>query len=173
MAAAIGRLPAGGGVVVRHTDDRARRDLAKRLQPLCRARRLWLLIAGDWRLAAALRANGVHAPEAMIRRGLPPGLRLWLRTRNGRLTAAAHSEIALRRAARARADAVMVGPVLPTASHPDRAPLGRVRFAALARAASRPAIALGGIGPDTMRQLNGIGCWGAAGVGFAGRAIRT
>lgn len=171
--AAARRLPPGSGVIVRHGDDRARRDLARRLAPLCKARRVVLLIAADWRLAAALRADGVHAPERMVQRGPPAGLRLWRRARRGLLSASAHAAGAARRALACRADAVLIAPVLPTASHPGRTPLGRVRFAAAARGLPAPVIALGGMAPATLRQLNGIRCWGVAGVGFADAAIRT
>src|SRR5882672_8842222 len=67
--AAIGRLPRGSGVIIRHTDRSGLRALAERLLPLCRQKHLMCLIAGDWRLAADLRAHGVHLSEHMARSG--------------------------------------------------------------------------------------------------------
>lgn len=171
--AAVLRLPPGSGVIIRHGDDAARRGAAVRLAPLCRARRIAVLIAADWRLAATLRADGVHVPERLLQAGPPAGLRLWLRGRRGVMTASAHSLLAARRAQARGANAVLIAPVLPTASHPGRPALGRVRFAAMARALATPVVALGGMAPATLPALNGIRCWGVAGVGFAGAAIRT
>ena len=49
--------------MVRHSDARARRDLAQRLAPLCRARGLLLMISDDLDLALACDADGLHLPE--------------------------------------------------------------------------------------------------------------
>src|SRR6516165_3396817 len=54
------RLPCGvGGIVLRHDGEPGRRALGVDLARICRARRLALVVAGDARLAAALKA-GVH-----------------------------------------------------------------------------------------------------------------
>src|SRR5580692_5856621 len=66
--AAVARLPAGAGVVFRHDADPRRAELGRALAKLCRRRRLVLAVAGDWRLAVALRA-GLH-----LRGGRRPGL---------------------------------------------------------------------------------------------------
>ncbi|HEX7774936.1 MAG TPA: thiamine phosphate synthase, partial [Parvibaculum sp.] len=90
------------------------------------------------------------------------------------MTAAAHSEAAIFRAARARIDAVLISPVFPTASHPGAPALGVVRFARLAHLARRLGLrvyALGGItGPASLRRLTGSGADGVAGVGFLSQA---
>ena len=58
--AAVARLPKGlCGVVLRHDADPERTTLGRRLAAICRQRRLVLVVAGDWRLAASLRA-GLH-----------------------------------------------------------------------------------------------------------------
>lgn len=159
---AVAGLPSGSGVVLRHRDGHARRRLAEQLQPMCRRRRLVLLIAGDWRLAAALRCDGVHLPERVVAAGPAPGLRLW--SRRAIVTAAAHSKSAVRRARRLKVDAVMLAPVLRTPSHPRARVLGRVGTAAIANQAEVPIIALGGINVETLNQLNGSAIYGAAGV---------
>ena len=57
---AVARLPKGlAGVVLRHDGAPDRAALGRDLARLCRARRLTLVVAGDVRLAASLRA-GVH-----------------------------------------------------------------------------------------------------------------
>jgi thiamine-phosphate pyrophosphorylase len=166
-AAVVPRLPRGSAVILRHGDSAARRLLAPGLKRVCDARRVGLVIAGDWRLAAALRCAGVHLPEASLARGCWAGLRLWRRARRAVLTASAHSESGIRVARRAGVDLVLLSPVLPTPSHPERTALGRMGLARRVRAAGVPIVALGGINARTITQLNGSGVVGVAGVGFA------
>src|ERR1700733_1890424 len=83
----VARLPRGqAGVVFRHDDHPDRAVLGRDLARICRARRLVLVVAGDVRLALALRA-GVH-----LRGGRWPGP---LRA-NGLATSSAHSLTDLR-----------------------------------------------------------------------------
>jgi len=164
-AAAVRRLPRGAAVVLRHYGDPGRAALARALARLCRARGLRLLIAGDWRLAAAVGAAGVHLPEGLARRGpaawgagraTPPGFLV---------TAAAHSPRALMQAMRAGADAALLSPVFATVSHPGARPIGVVRFARWCRAAALPVYALGGVDGRAARRLKGTGAIGFAAIG--------
>lgn len=169
--AAIAALPPGSIVVFRHYGAADRAGRAARIRRLCRTRRLLFLVAGDWRLARRLGADGLHLPEHMAARGPGP----WrLNRRPGAIvTAAAHSRRALHRAFRAGADWALLSPVFATesagASKPGRTPLGPVRFAATARLSPLPVLALGGIGPATARRLAGTGAIGVAGVGGIAR----
>jgi thiamine-phosphate pyrophosphorylase len=160
-------LPRGGAVILRHYGHQYRGALAARLAQLCRAHHLQLIVAGDWRLAARVNAAGLHLPDYMVRGGFGAGARLWWRARKGMLTVAAHGVEGLRRARALRASAAVLAPVFATASHPGRAPLGSGKFGMLARAASVPVIALGGIGAHNIRALQTSGCAGVAGIGFA------
>lgn len=152
-AAMAERLPPGTVVLFRHYDAPDRRALGARLARVCRRRRLYLLVAGDARLAAALGADGLHLPEYLARRGPPPVARLWLRRRGAVLTAACHSPAALARAAALGADLALLSPVFPTRSHPGAATLGPVRFALWAGRAGLPVAALGGVTAATARRL--------------------
>jgi len=157
--AAASRLPRGAGVILRHYGAPARRALARRLARLCRRRGLVLLIAGDWRLALAVGAQGVHLPEGLVstqpvRR--KPG---WI------ITSAAHSRAALIAADRTGVDAVLLSPAFATASHPGVRTLGAVRFCALSRAIATPVYALGGITATTARRLAGARTRGFAAIG--------
>jgi thiamine-phosphate pyrophosphorylase len=165
-AAAVRRLPPGAGVIVRARDDAARRALVERLSRIARARRSVVLVAGDWRLAARVRVDGVHVPEAMLRAADLAGLRLWRRARRAWLTASAHGRSAMRTAARARADMVLVSPVLPTPSHHGRKSLGPLHLARWAREGRVAVAALGGINAATIARLNGSGIAAIAGIGF-------
>ncbi len=161
----IAALAANSAVIIRHTDAKLRRDLALRVHSLCKAHRVKLFIAEDWRLAAMLGADGVHLPEAKVT-SISAGLRITRRTKRMMLTAAAHSERAIRNAKGAKCDAVFVSPVLPTRSHLTAQTLGRVKYAQWARTAHMPVIALGGITPQTLRSLNNTHTSGIAGISF-------
>ncbi|MEQ8667298.1 MAG: thiamine phosphate synthase [Rhodospirillales bacterium] len=162
---ALDRLPAGSAVIVRRREPGAREATARAILPECRRRGMRVLIADDADLARRLGADGVHLPEAAVkrrpRRPFPdePG---WL------VTAAAHSGAALARAAGAGVDAVLLSPVFATQSHPGDRVLGPLRFRALCRDAAVPVYALGGIDTAGLRRLRGSGAAGIAGIGIAG-----
>ena len=161
------RLPKGAGVIFRcyggKPGDGERHIQARRLREACHARGLSLLIAGDDRLAAAARADGIHLGEWRLGRGA------WkrgpARARRGLVTASCHGHAALYRAAAAGVDAVLLAPVFPTESHPDARILGHLRFAALVRLSALPVFALGGVGPGNIGRLGPSGAAGIAGIG--------
>lgn len=160
---ALNRLAPGMGVLLRHYGAADRAGLARRLAAAARRRRLVLLVAGaEWRLAAAAGAAGLHLPEGVARHLADPGLRLWLR-RGHVLTVACHGPAALARARRLGADAALLSPVFPTASHPGAATLGPLRFALWARQAGLPVVALGGVNARTARALRCHAGWAAIG----------
>lgn len=109
------------------------------------------LVGADPRLAAALRADGVHLPERLVR--LAPRLR---RARPGWiLTGAAHGAAALGRAKRAGLDAALLSPAFQSRSPSAGVPLGPVRFSRLARRAGLPVYALGGVTEKTAPRVAG------------------
>ncbi|MEM6852366.1 MAG: thiamine phosphate synthase [Pseudomonadota bacterium] len=154
-------LPRGAVVILRdyQADDRV--ASAMRLGALCRVRGLVFLVAEDWRLAHAVRADGLHAPERFLPRLTP------LRRRFPRwfLSASAHSAPAILKAHRSGADAILASPAFATQSHPGDPFLGPVRFAALSHAAPQPLIALGGVTEATAPRLAGARLAGLAAIG--------
>ncbi len=160
-----GALPRGAGILLRHYDSAGRRSLAIRLAQLARRRRLVLLVAGDWRLAAAIGAAGLHLPEGLLRSGrLAPALG-WARRRRRLVTAACHSQAALAAAGKLGVRAALLSPVFATRSHPGAPSLGPLRFAAWCRSAPLPVYALGGVTGRSARRLAGSGACGLAAVG--------
>ena len=157
--AAARQLTPGSAVILRHYDVPGRAALAHELARICRRARVRLLIGGDWRLALAVGADGVHLPESMV------WGRAWGRKPQFLVTAAAHSEVAIRRAARIGVDAVLLSPVFPTASHPGANVLGPLRFALWCQNSPVPIYALGGIDAKTVRRLKGSGFTGIAAIG--------
>lgn len=152
LLAAAGRLPKGqAGIVFRHyrTGRAERRALFDALRLVARRRRLILLLAGEARLAAAWRADGVHGDGRRVARPL-------IRSR------AVHDG---RQAVVARgANLCFVSPLFPTRSHVGVGALGRVRFAALARQVDVPVMALGGVKAAHRHMLAGIGADGWAAI---------
>jgi thiamine-phosphate pyrophosphorylase len=162
--ASVACLPRGrAGVVLRHDNDPARAGLGRDIARICRTRRLVLVVAGDARLAAALKA-GVH-----LRGGYWPGP---IRPQ-GLTTSSAHSIQDLLRARRAGAGLVFLSPAFATASHAGAIGLGPLRWAAMARrgAPSSSALAaLGGVDGGTVKRLparlfQAVGAIGALSAG--------
>ena len=89
------------------------------------------------------------------------------------LTAAVHGRAGLSRARRLGVEAGFVSPAFPTASHPGAPTLGPLRWAALAAALGRPAVALGGLDGAKAGRVGrgeaGLGAIGAFGTGLARR----
>ena len=141
---ALRALPSSSGFVFRHYHlaPAARRARFDRLAALARALGHRVILAGaeDWG------ADGSYGPADQQ----GPGLRL----------VTAHDTTELDAAIAAGADAVFLSPVFPTASHPGAAVLGVERFRALARRASVPVIALGGMTAARASEL-GWPRWGA------------
>ncbi|WP_347303294.1 thiamine phosphate synthase [Croceibacterium sp. TMG7-5b_MA50] len=132
---ALARLPRGSAVIFRHyhlpvAERRARFAVLRRQG---RARGLLVVLAGK-----------EHWPADM-QYGRRIAGRPWLAT--------VHSAREIARANLAGADALVLSPVFPTRSHPGAATLGPVRFRLLARLASAPVIALGGMDAAGARRL--------------------
>lgn len=154
-------LPRGTLVIVRARDAMRRRALAEATSAIARRRGLHWTVASDPELAMQTGADGAHFPEAAIDKALQWRVRRpdWL------ITCAAHSLRACAKAKRARADAVLLGPVFATESHAGRPPLGSVRLRHIACHSVIPIYALGGIDEMTVRRLKGAPLAGLAAVG--------
>lgn len=162
---AAAHLPRGSAIVLRHytLDDAARRALFDRLTAIARRRRCLILLAGDPAQAHAWGADGHHGRAPASTRTSRMGRR-WLHS------APAHDAAELAAAQAAGANVVLLSPLFATRSHPSAAPLGPARFAALARRASIPVIALGGVHPRYARLVRRLGAAGYAAIdGLSGR----
>lgn len=149
---AIDRLTGNhAGIVFRHYAAAAdiRAALARRVADICHRRGFTLAVA-DEELARSLNADLVHNPS-----DLPSDLPF---------SRSVHS---IEEAEKAKADGaalVFVSPVHPTRSHPNRKPLGKPLALRIARAASAPAIALGGMDRRKAAGLIRDGFHGWAGI---------
>ena len=138
---AIDRLPTGdGGVVFRHhgLSDAERLQLGLKVASIARERGLALAVSRSGELARQLAAGLVHNPTG--ENDLPISL-------------AVHSEAEAQDARRREAALAFISPVYATRTHPGATFLGPERSAELARLATCPAIALGGMSEDRFEEL--------------------
>lgn len=106
-------------------------------------------------------AAGLHLPWREARRlsERPVAANAWLGV-------SCHSADQLRHAERLGADYAVLGPVLPTPSHPGEPTLGWEAFEALVAEARLPVYALGGMQPGHIAKARALGGQGIAGIGF-------
>jgi thiamine-phosphate pyrophosphorylase len=144
-------LPKGSLVIVRSRDAARRRRLGEALREATQG--LILVAADDPVLADRL--HGLHLPESRARqaahwRALRPH---WM------ITVAAHSPRGLQAPF---ADAALLSPVFATESHPGAAFLSAPRARLIARHATLPVLALGGVTAQNAPLLSGFS--GIAGI---------
>jgi len=78
--------------------------------------------------------------------------------------ASCHSLDELRHAQRLQCDFAVLGPVLPTATHPQAEPIGWEGFERLREAVSLPIYAIGGLGPAQLQTARRHGAQGVAAI---------
>lgn len=131
-----------------------RRHFARSVVALARAfAGARVLVNDDPELARDIGADGVHLSS----------IRLWemaQRPAFDRVAASCHTPADLARAVELGLDFVVLGPVLPTASHPETSGIGWAQFSRLIEHSPLPVYALGGLRPemlDTARSHGGHG----------------
>lgn len=146
LARALKALPRGSGFIYRHyhLPDPARWARFRALRRIAKARGHRVILADSALTARAWGADGIYGAP----RSLTP------RRRDLIHLATAHDLREIGLAARLGADAVLLSPVFPTATHPGGAVLGPVRFRLLTRQSLLPVIALGGMTAARARGLD-------------------
>ncbi|WP_407275720.1 thiamine phosphate synthase [Halothiobacillus sp. DCM-1] len=124
----------------------------------------------DWALVDRLGARAIHLNHTRLMAGTRAQVAAF-QAAGGRVSAACHDAVSLRRAEALGVDAVLLSPVLPTSSHPGAPVLGWAGFAQLARSARPPVYALGGVTPADLPTARAHGGYGVAGIGAFGGAI--
>ena len=152
--------------------------LARTLLPLCRARRVPLLINDRVDIALAAGADGVHLGQEDL--PLPEARALLGPDRI--LGATAHTVAEALRAQAEGADYLGVGAMFPTGTKTDTVPTSADTLKAICAAVSIPVVAIGGVNAQNLPTLAGTGIAGAAVVSAifsqsdltaAARALRT
>lgn len=114
-----------------------------------------VLVNDDAALADAVGADGVHLPARSL-------MALAARPAYPLVAASCHTAAELTQAMRLELDFALLGPVRPTPSHAGAQTLGWAGFAALARGASIPVFAIGGLRPDDLEAARRHGAHGLA-----------
>jgi 8-oxo-dGTP diphosphatase len=99
--------------------------------------------------------DGIHLSAAQL-------MQLQARPAHGLAAASCHDAVELARAMALGLDFVVLGPVKATATHPEAQPLGWEGFARLARGASIPVYAIGGLQPPDLEDAWRAGAHGLA-----------
>jgi thiamine-phosphate diphosphorylase len=154
---------AGGGAAMIQVRAKtlATRELAALVRDVVAvARGVPVLVNTRTDVALACGANGVHLPSDglaadAVRSIAPAGFLIGV---------SCHTPVELVRAEREGADFAVYGPVFPTASHPQAAPIGLEALATAARAVGIPIYALGGITEENAPLCITVGAAGVAGI---------
>ena len=132
-----------------------RLDLAKKVCMLAHRHGAKVLVNGDAVLAEEAKADGVHLSAQLL-------MKLDARPRAALVGASCHDAVELAHAMALGLDLAVLGPVNPTASHPGMATIGWPGFARLARHASLPIYAIGGLKRSDLESAWGAGAHGIA-----------
>ncbi|MCF6208812.1 MAG: thiamine phosphate synthase [Ghiorsea sp.] len=138
----------------KHLDSAKLLSLASKLRILTRKYNTRLMIHSQADIAKAVAADGVHVDA----KSMPEitNIKTWLG--DGFLVSAScHNAQELTQAEQQGADFCFLSPVFPTQSHPGAPSLGATTFLQLAATVSIPVVALGGIAPNVITQLQGHG----------------
>lgn len=158
IAAKLPSLPKGSLLRLRlpSLSQSSYEQAAKDLLPETRRRGLHLILDRSPRMAEALHADGWHATAEALRASVqrPTGLVL----------ASVHGVEEIQRAGEMGCDALVLGPVRPTSSHPGAAGIGWGAFTRLAMQANRPVYAIGGLGPASLPEALQNYAQGVAGI---------
>jgi 8-oxo-dGTP diphosphatase len=158
LAALGARLAAGLRLVQVREKAMARERLAAlalRVVATARPYGAIVLVNGDAALARAAGADGVHLTARQLADATARPDCEWV-------GASCHDAGALRRAEALGADFAVVGPVAATPTHPGVPTLGWEGFEAIARNASIPVFALGGVRRDDLERAWSCGAHGVA-----------
>ena len=114
-----------------------------------------VLLNGSVDEALAVGADGVQlTAAALMACAVRPDLRL--------VFASCHDAAELRKASALGLDAVVLGSVKPTPTHPEQAPLGWAAFASLIDGTSLPVYAIGGMATTDAAEAQALGAQGVA-----------
>ncbi|HPF45260.1 MAG: thiamine phosphate synthase [Alphaproteobacteria bacterium] len=161
----IEKLPAGSLVILRDYNLKNRYELAVALRYICNHKKIIFSVAADLEIALAVQADGIHLPEyrateaKIIRQNYPDYF----------ISVSCHSEKSVSKLPENIIDAVLLGPVFPTESHPETfndpaLTIGINHFSEICKRSQKAIYALGGVNENTAEQLDGSGAAGIAAI---------
>lgn len=159
----LDELPSNALLRIRLPDasDRDYEQIAREVIAAAHPRGLRVVLDRDLSMVRRLGASAWHLPQRQLESAQDPRdadasgiLRL----------ASCHDADSIARARAAGMDAIVLGAVQATATHPERAPLGWSAFADLAGSAQMPVYAIGGLGPSDKTTAFAHGAQGLAAI---------
>jgi 8-oxo-dGTP diphosphatase len=147
-------------------DDDGRERFARAAQARVRACGGLLLVNADVALARRIAADGLHLPARQL-------LATQVRPDFTWVGASCHDRAELEHAAALGLDYALLGPVLPTLSHPGQAGIGWQEFGDRVAHLPLPVFALGGLGGADMARARDAGAHGIAAIRGVWRARRS
>jgi thiamine-phosphate diphosphorylase len=138
----------------KHLDSAKLLSLASKMRMLTSKHHIRLMIHSQADVAKAVEADGIHVDAKSIPE--IADIKTWLGA-GFLVSASCHNAQELADAEQQGADFAFLSPVFPTQSHPGAPCLGAENFIQTAATVSIPIIALGGIAPDVINQLQGYG----------------
>lgn len=114
-----------------------------------------MLINDDQGLCRSIGVHGVHLSSTTLRRSRDRPDFAWV-------GASVHDRDELAHAEKLGLDYAVLGPVLPTQTHPEATTLGWERFAEIVAGTSVPVFALGGLAMDQLHEARAHGAHGIA-----------
>ena len=131
-------------------------EFGRELVALCHAKGARVVVNADTDVARQIGADGLHLPAATL-------LNCAARPDFALVGASCHNTAELAQAARLELDYALLGPVLPTLTHPDATPLGWDGLSdVLAAGYGLPVFALGGLMADDLTRARVCGAHGVA-----------
>ncbi|HEX5339928.1 MAG TPA: Nudix family hydrolase [Gammaproteobacteria bacterium] len=135
------------------------RELARRVIGFCHARGARVILNADASLAEQLGADGVQlASHRLLNMTQRPAAASFL------IGASCHDAAQLKHAESCGLDYIVLGPVLPTATHPGARVLGWEGFARLAGISRLPVYAIGGMRAGDLERIRVSGGYGVAAI---------
>jgi len=122
---------------------------------MVRHRGAMLIVNDDQSLGRSIGVHGLHLSSNNLRR-------CWSRPDFAWVGASVHDAAELAKAVKLELDYVLLGPVLPTASHPEAETLGWEKFTEIAAHSPIPVFALGGMTPELLATAQACGAHGIA-----------
>lgn len=128
---------------------------AETVRQLARSHGALVIINDDEELARRIGADGVHLSAARLAACQQRPDFTWV-------GASCHSAAEITRAGELGLDYALLGPVLPTLTHPESSGIGWAKFENLLSGNTLPVFALGGMKPEFMTEAQGHGAHGLA-----------
>jgi thiamine-phosphate pyrophosphorylase len=142
------KLPRNSGILFRSYAHPRREEIANNLNKIAKKRNHYFIIANDIKLAKKSKKKFIHSPEYNSQSILKK-----INNKKMIKSCSAHCKRSLIKAIKLKYDYIFFSPLYKTSSHPDKKPMGLVRFLKSTQGKKSKIIALGGIRLNNIKSL--------------------